>query len=156
MSKTAYQKWLRPTKLHKNRQENSISQVLAKPQDTTVPTSATLNNNTQDITYAHPPYILHQTPTWSTVHPNMAHTPNSTMHTAYGYMEVLAPTNLTALNHRFAKPTPISHQSVIDPLRHQTDLAHSTQHLHQQTMDAFKPLLNLWHDKLMYSSLMIY
>ena len=62
--------------------ENAISQVLTKTPDTAVPTSTTLNTNTQNLNYASPPYNLHQTSTWHTVHPNMAHTPNSTMHTA--------------------------------------------------------------------------
>ena len=72
--------------------ENAISQALTKTQDTTVPTSATLNTNTQNVTHASPPYNLHQTLTWHTTHPNMAHAPNSTMHTTYGYQELQTPT----------------------------------------------------------------
>ena len=42
---------------------------------------------------------------------------------------------LIALNNKFIKP-PDFNQSVVDVLKHQTELAHSTQHLHQQTTDA--------------------
>ena len=65
--------------------ENAISQVLTKNQNTTVPTSATLNNNTPNIKYESPPYNLHPTPTQHTDHPNMIHAQNCTMHTAYSY-----------------------------------------------------------------------
>ena len=103
---------------HKNMQEqtrkfieNAISQVLTKTQDTTVPTSATLNTNTQNITYASPPYNLHQTPTW---HPTTECTQIWYTHQIVPcilHMNIRNyrhPHNQIALNNKFTKPTPIS------------------------------------------------
>ena len=116
--------------------ENAASQAITKPQETTVPTSATLNTNTQNVTYASSPYNLHQTPTWHTVHPNMEHTLNGTMHPAYRYQELQTPTLSNSPEQQTCKANTNLNQSVVDLLRHQTDLTQNTQCLHQQTTDA--------------------
>ena len=108
--------------------ENAMSQALTKKQDTTISASTTLNTSNQNVNYASPPHSLYQTPTWHTTHPNIPHPPHvntilqmNTQSNRPGQQLYHTPTNLN--------------QSVADLLRCQTDLAHYTQCLHQQTTD---------------------
>ena len=118
------------TQAHKTTQEqmekfieNARAQALTKTQDTTVLTPTTLNTNTPNITYASPPYNLHQTPTWHTTHSNMAHAQNGAINPAYRYQELQTPAQSNSPEQQmYQAPTDLS-QSVVDLLRHQTDLA---------------------------------
>ena len=98
--------------------EKALSQALTKTQDTTVPTSATLNTNTPNVTYTSLPYNLHQTPTWHVTHPNTAHAANGTTHPAYGYQEVQTPTRANSSEQQIYQANTNLNQSVVALLRY--------------------------------------
>ena len=66
----------------------------------------------------------------------MANAPNGTMHTAYGYQELQTPAQSNGPKQQIYQAPTNLNQSVVDLLRHQTDLGQNTQFLHQQTKDA--------------------
>ena len=90
-----------------------------------------------------------------TQHTQTIHTPHSTTHTAYGYQELQTPTQSNSPEQQTYHTNTNLNQLVIDLLRHQTDLAHNTQCLHQKTTDAFHNSVNPRHYRKMYISVMI-
>ena len=65
----------------------------------------------------------------------MAHAQNNTMDTGYGHQDLQAPTECNSPEQQSYQTSTDINQSVVDLLRQETVLAHTTQCLHQQTMD---------------------
>ena len=66
----------------------------------------------------------------------MSHAPHGNTHSAYRHKELHTHTHMPIpLNNKFIR-LPNLNQSVVKLLRHQTELVHNTQCLHQQTIDA--------------------
>ena len=99
--------------------ENAISQVLTKTHDTTTSTLTTLNASNQNVTYASPPYNVHQTPTWHTTYPNIPHTPHVNTNPTYRHQELHKNTQPDSHEQEiYQAPTDLN-QSVVDLIRHQ-------------------------------------
>ena len=115
--------------------EDVISKALAKSQDTTMPLPNAINTSTRNLTYTSPTYDSHQTSMWPPSQQAMSFTPIVDFHQTYHCQESQTNKNSDCIEHQVHQIPPDFNQSLAALLRHQTELGHSTQCLHQQTTD---------------------
>ena len=93
--------------------------------------------------YTSPTYDSHQILTWPPNQQAMLFTPHFDSHQTYKCQEHQTKTHPDFIDHQVHQ-TPVDfNQSVVALMRHQSELAHSTQCLHQQTTDALHNIAKL-------------
>ena len=119
--------------------ENAISQALTKAQNINTQANPidTINFETN---CARPHHETSLTSTWPTYNYNMPQQPEINIHQVYRPYEDHTPPQ-THTNQLCPYQNSLDlNQSVVELFRHQTELTHSTQCLHQQTTDALSSI----------------
>ena len=115
--------------------ENAISQTLTKAEITTT-SSTSIDTRNFRTNYANLSYETRWTSAWWTSNHTMPQQSEISTNQIHRLYKAHTPPQ-TYTNQHQPNQTPFTfNQSVIEPLRHQTKLTHSTQCLHQQTTDA--------------------
>ena len=116
--------------------ENAISQALTKVKDAVTPSSTTVDASIQGINNTNPSYQSNWTSTWPTSNPTMSHTPHIDTHPTYRHQEACTNPQTNVIRQYLYQTPSDFNQLVVEFFRHQMELAHSTQCLHQQTTGA--------------------